>query len=146
MVTTSLLVGGATKPSDIENTLYVRRDGGGGGEGETRNTSWRIVSSHHLANEHPGVLCCVFVTGPIPSSLFLPRSVSLAFSPSLARSLFLSSCPVAFLFLFLSARPSPSSSSLSVRRRGGALKCRRPDTYSSSTPTVPSTMRTIVSS
>jgi len=87
VITTSLLVGEATKPLDIENTLCItsRR------EEEMRNTSWRIVSSHHLAKEHPGILWCVFVTGPILSLLFFLFCSFLSLSLSLA-----------FLFLFLS--------------------------------------------
>lgn len=93
LVTTSLLVGGSNKTVGyrehiVYNVSEARR--------ETRNTSWRIVFSHHLAKKHPGVLCCVFVTGPIPSLLFLSRSVFFLPPPP---SLHL----IAFLFLFLSA-------------------------------------------
>lgn len=123
VVTTSLLVGGATKPSDIKNTLYVTLGERGG---ETRNTSWRIVSSHHLAKEHPGVLCCVFVTGPIPSSLFLSRAFSSSLSLRPRSRTCFSSYPLTLLPRSPARRRGPEVSKtryIFLRRRRLVARC-----------------------
>lgn len=113
VVTTSLLVGEATKPSDIENTLCITSEA-------RRRDEKHIVANRLLAPSREGAPGC--------SALcvrYWTDTIFVFFFPAL----FLSqphrvSCFSSYLSLAL------SSFLLSVRRRGGALKCRRPDTYS----------------
>lgn len=113
VVTTSLLVGEATKPSDIENTLCITSEA-------RRRDEKHIVANRLLAPSREGapgcsVLCIRYWTDTIFAFSFPVPSLSVS-----SRSCF-------FSYLL---SPFPISSLLSVRRRGGALKCRRPDTYS----------------
>lgn len=120
VVTTSLLVGEATKPSDIENTLYITSKA-------RRRDEKHIVANRFLAPSREGapgcsVLCVRYWTDTIFAFSF-PFCPFLSLSPSVLHRVL-----VSFLYLFLLS-PFPLSSLLSVRWRGGTLKCRRPDTY-----------------
>lgn len=99
VVTTSLLVGEATKPSNIENTLCIMSEA-------RRRDEKHIVANRLLAPSREGapgcsVLCVRYWTDTI-----------FAFSFPLCPPLSL--CLIAFLFLFLSHPSPPPSSLLSV--------------------------------
>jgi len=96
VVTTSLLVGEATKPLDIENTLCITSEA-------RRRDEKHIVANRLLAPSREGVFCgvCSLLDRYYLCFFFLFCFFPLSLSLSLSFSLFLSLL-LAFLFLFLS--------------------------------------------
>lgn len=124
VVTKSLLVGRATKPVGYREHIVCNV---GCEEERARKTSWRIASPRNISRGSTRVFCVV--------CSLLDRYHLRFFSPAL--SLPLSFCRLRRVLVSLPIySPFPPSSlssapfSLSARRWGGALKCRRPDTYS----------------